>query len=56
MWPAFEQSLTRYQELEQQLADPAVIADRARYTHAAKEHGSLAKTIKPYLRVAKQPK
>jgi peptide chain release factor 1 len=53
MWPIFEQSLARYHELEQQLADPAVIADRARYTQAAKEHGSLAKTIKPYLEFRK---
>jgi peptide chain release factor 1 len=49
MWPVFEQSLSRYRELEQQLADPAVIADRARYTRLAKEHGSLAKLVKPYL-------
>src|SRR5262249_46202140 len=49
MWPRFEQSLRRYQELEQQLADPAVIGDRARYTHSAKEHASLAKLVKPYL-------
>src|SRR5262245_46550741 len=49
MWPTFEESLRRYRNLEQQLADPAVIGDRARYTHAAKEHGSLAKLVKPYL-------
>ena len=49
MIQAFEQSLARYQELEQQLADPAVIADRSRYTQSAKEHGALAKTVKPYL-------
>ena len=49
MWPSFEQSLQRYRELERQLADPVMIADRARYTHLAKEHGSLAKMIKPYL-------
>jgi peptide chain release factor 1 len=48
MWPAFEQSLARYQELEQQLADPAIHSDRARYTALAKEHGQLAKTVKPY--------
>ena len=28
MWQSLEQSLTRYRELEQQMADPAVIADR----------------------------
>jgi peptide chain release factor 1 len=48
MWPTFEQSLARYHELEQQLADPVVIADRSRYTQTAKEHGSLAKLVKPY--------
>ena len=48
MWPAFEQAKTRHSELEKQLADPAVIADRARYTRFAKEHGSLAKMVKPY--------
>jgi len=49
MWPAFEQAKARHEELEKQLADPAVIADRARYTKVAKEHGSLAKKVKPYL-------
>src|SRR6266508_3799973 len=49
MWPAFEQAKARHEELERQLADPAVIADRARYTKVAKEHGALAKMIKPYL-------
>jgi peptide chain release factor 1 len=49
MWPAFEQHLKKYQELEQLLGDPAVIGDRTRYTRTAKEHGSLAKLVKPYL-------
>ncbi len=49
MWPVFEQSLTRFRELEQQLSDPATVADRAHYTKLAKEHGSLSKQIKPYL-------
>src|SRR5882672_10881503 len=48
MWPAFEQAKARHEELERQLADPAVIADRPRYTKLAKEHGSLAKMVKPY--------
>src|SRR5262245_32589466 len=48
MWPAFEQAKTRHAGLEKQLADPAVIADRPRYTKLAKEHGSLAKMVKPY--------
>jgi peptide chain release factor 1 len=53
MWPTIEKSVDRYRELEQQLADPAVIADRARYTQAAKEHGSLARLVKPYLEFKK---
>ena len=53
MWPKFDEFLKRYHELEQQLADPAVIADRARYAQAAKEHGSLGKTVKPYIEYRK---
>ncbi|HMF14732.1 MAG TPA: PCRF domain-containing protein, partial [Gemmataceae bacterium] len=53
MWQTFETALTRYRELEQQLADPIVIADRARYTAAAKEHGATAKLVKPYLEYRK---
>lgn len=49
MWPVLEQSLARFQQLEQQLSDPVVIADRARYAASAKEHGSLAKQVRPYL-------
>src|SRR5436305_3577709 len=49
MWPALEQMLARYQELEQQLSDPVIVGDRARYASAAKEHGSLARRVKPYL-------
>ncbi len=53
MWPIFEQALTRYHELEQQLSDPAVAADRAQFTRLAKEHGTLAKRVKPYLEYKK---
>src|SRR5689334_16763825 len=53
MWPIFEQALTRYHELEQQLSDPTVVADRARFTRTAKEHGTLAKRVKPYLEYKK---
>jgi len=53
MWPYFEQALTRFQDLERQLGDPAVIGDRVRYTQAAKEHGALAKQVKPYLEFTK---
>src|SRR5207248_886189 len=49
MWPTLDNALKRYRELEAQLGDPAVIGDRTRYTQAAKEHGSLAKMVKPYL-------
>ena len=49
MWPAFEQALTRHQELEVMLGDPAIIADRIRYTKFAKEHGALQKMLKPYV-------
>ncbi len=53
MWPFFEQALTRYRELETQLGDPAVVGNRARYTRTAKEHGALAKQVKPYLEYKK---
>jgi peptide chain release factor 1 len=53
MWPIFEQALARYHELEQQLSDPVVVADRARFTRIAKEHGALAKRVKPYLEYKK---
>src|SRR5262245_41055214 len=49
MWPVFEKALAQHQDLEQQLADPAVIGDRARFAQVAKEHGKLSRTIKPYL-------
>ena len=53
MWPHFEQALTRYQDLETQLGDPTVVADRVRYARTAKEHGALAKQVKPYLEYKK---
>jgi peptide chain release factor 1 len=53
MWPIFEQALARYHELEQQLGDAVVVADRARFTRIAKEHGALAKRVKPYLEYKK---
>jgi peptide chain release factor 1 len=49
VWPVFEQSVSRFRELEQQLADASVVADRARFARVAKEHGALAKQVKPYL-------
>jgi peptide chain release factor 1 len=53
MWPVFEETVARYEELERLLADPAVIADRTRFAHTAKEHGRLARTVKPYLEYKK---
>jgi len=53
MWPRFEEALAHYRELEEQLADPAVIADRARFTRVAKEHGSAGRLVKPYLEYKK---
>jgi peptide chain release factor 1 len=48
MIPAMEQKLARFRELEEQLADPAVAGDHARFSVAAKEHGAVAKQVKPY--------
>lgn len=53
MWPKLEQSLVRYDELERLMSDPVVIGDRARFTKTAKEHGSLAKMVKPYVEYKK---
>jgi peptide chain release factor 1 len=49
VWQRFEEALRRHQDLETQLADPALIADRQRFSQAVKEHGSLAKLVRPYL-------
>src|SRR5262245_29184489 len=48
MWPVFEQQLARYRELEGQLADPELFSDRARFARVAKEHGALARKVRPY--------
>ncbi|HLW64954.1 MAG TPA: peptide chain release factor 1 [Gemmataceae bacterium] len=48
MWASLDQNLERYNELEQQMADPTVIAEPPRFTRAVKEHGRLAKIVKPY--------
>src|SRR4051794_28064225 len=49
MWPILEQKLAHFRQLEDQLGDPVVAADHSRFTTVAKEHGSLAKLVKPYL-------
>jgi peptide chain release factor 1 len=48
MWASLDQNLERYNELERQMGDPAVIAEPTRFTRAVKEHGRLAKIVKPY--------
>jgi peptide chain release factor 1 len=49
MWPVMEQKLARYRELEEQMADPAVAVDHARYTAVAKELAGLGKLVKPFI-------
>jgi peptide chain release factor 1 len=49
MWAKLDEILKRYQEVERQLGDPAVIADGMRAGQLAKEHGLLARVAKPYL-------
>jgi peptide chain release factor 1 len=48
MWQRFDEAAQRFEELERQLSDPAIIGNRERYTQAAKEHGALSKLLKPY--------
>ena len=45
-----DQTLTRFEELEQKLLDPAIQADGAKYAVVAREHGSLAKVGSKYRR------
>src|SRR5437763_15871452 len=49
MRPILEQKLAHFRHLKDQLGDPAVAGDHTRFTTVAKEHGSLAKLVKPYL-------
>lgn len=48
MWATFDQALARSKDIEQQLGDPAVATDPARYSTLAKEHAKLAKSVRPY--------
>ena len=48
MRAALEQNVARYNDLEQQMGDPAVLANPTRFTKVVKEHGRLAKVVKPY--------
>lgn len=45
-----EEKLKRYEELEQQLSDPAVLADSQRMANVAREHGSLSRLARKYRR------
>jgi peptide chain release factor 1 len=45
-----EKKLARFEELEKQMADPAVLAEGQRFAVAAREHGSLAKVATKYRR------
>ncbi|MDR3183183.1 MAG: peptide chain release factor 1 [Planctomycetaceae bacterium] len=45
-----DETLARFEELEEQMTDPAVLADSSRMQHAAREHGTLAKTATKYRR------
>ncbi len=49
MWPVLRKRVERFQELEELLADPDVIADSNRYGQLAREHGTLLKVVRPYL-------
>ncbi len=49
MFPALEQKLARYNELEQQLYDPDVAGDPAKAGAIGKERGALAKQVEPYI-------
>jgi peptide chain release factor 1 len=53
MWAAFEKPLARFRELERLLGDAEVVTDHQRYAQLAKEHGALAKSIRPYLEYEK---
>jgi peptide chain release factor 1 len=48
MWATLDTQLSRFHELESQMSNPAVIADQGRFTRAAKEHGKLARIVRPY--------
>ena len=43
-----EQKLARYEKLEKDLVDPEVLANPARITSVAREHGSLGRLVKKY--------
>ncbi len=48
MWSTLEQNVERYEDLERQMADHAVIANPGQFSRVVREHGRLAKLVKPY--------
>ncbi len=48
MWPSLDKKWLRYQEIETLLGDPDIASDVSRYGVLAREHGSLAKVLRPY--------
>jgi peptide chain release factor 1 len=49
MWPALDQKLARFREIEDQLGDQTVAGDHVKASALAKERGTLAKIVDPYL-------
>src|SRR5262245_19760618 len=45
-----EKNLARFEELERQMSDPAVLADSNKIAAVAREHGSLARVATKYRR------
>ena len=45
-----DEKLARYEQLEKQLADPAVLSDSHKMASVAREHGGLAKLATKYRR------
>jgi peptide chain release factor 1 len=48
MWATLEQNVARFNHLERQMAEPAVAANPTLFTKIVKEHGKLAKVVKPF--------
>lgn len=51
MWKNLEVKLTRFEELERQMADPSVASNSERYNSVAKEYGTLGRLALRYRRV-----
>src|SRR2546421_12397228 len=48
MCPSLGQTVERSRELERQMAGPTVLSTPPRFTGVVKEHGRLARLVKPY--------